>query len=1003
MEIDFGELAERNEFYSFLCSLVNSRTIEDSPFIIHILRVFTNAYIGTDSSSSSELTESLDGEHLIGDWIDKFKGRDISDLTHGTLRFPIRTGGVVAQIACVAGYLCGQSLIRMLHDTLTPVIQLLLSVNTHPYMSNEQIKRAFQLTERLIALSKNPVNTSQTSVMSPPLYYTVVNNLTELALYLINQECFNDLEQLLSSINTFEFTNEKSLAQHWDSLAVEISSLCLQELNDTFSNGEIRVTLRTSSLVSIFRAILSNTIKNESLWSVLSPIVHKLMNSLHFLSDNEKILATSTEDRVRFINATLHVISLTHSKGHPLTISGVTLLSSFKDLATVSDSSGLISIMNILAPLLPSLFSEHTELSSECIFACWTGVQEESSDSNELLSLFPTFLKACLGKKLLLSTCFHSGAILLTLMSLFDQVIEWGNKRIGVLHMLVVHLVDVWDSPSAVISMSIYWREVIKIFFTSPELSKSMKQLESVLSFSIHLEEFDFTSWRGNFIQNMSQFYLIELLGVLTDNGVARLEGYTALLEKIVNELVRIDIHSSKAKNKIHRFNSHLHREKLRTWQIILVLLTAIQRCYESKPNNFNEERILSLLRDHIPANTQPSVRCYIEWCVALLVSSSSILNDTLLHELKLYSSSPGSNSPFVYTSYVSILSLVIKKIHIPVALLTEIVAILIGMLSSSNTLLRHLALDLLKQIRELPVTKELPILPLLLQYCPDTGRHVEPSNWTMLIDPVRDITLHCLFEKIPMHFELGTGKSMCLDALTESNWNGKHTIPLGINNDIEDRSFSFNNQFNNCEVEDKVKPNVKVEAKDLMQKKVMPWEIMGGEVSMRLEGRYCELNESRQKGDLILIASLIDKPTNLGGMCRTCEVFGVAALVVSDKKMLEDRSFTSLSVSAERWVSVEEVKTRELPKYITLIKERGYTVIGVEQTPNSASLQEFSFPKRTTLLMGHEKYGIPIQLLELVDCCVQIPQFGIIRSLNVHVSCAISIWHYTTQHSLDT
>lgn len=31
-------------------------------------------------------------------------------------------------------------------------------------------------------------------------------------------------------------------------------------------------------------------------------------------------------------------------------------------------------------------------------------------------------------------------------------------------------------------------------------------------------------------------------------------------------------------------------------------------------------------------------------------------------------------------------------------------------------------------------------------------------------------------------------------------------------------------------------------------------------------------------------------------------------------------------------------------------------------------------------------------------DICVEIPQLGIIRSLNVHVSGAICIWEYTKQ-----
>ena len=47
---------------------------------------------------------------------------------------------------------------------------------------------------------------------------------------------------------------------------------------------------------------------------------------------------------------------------------------------------------------------------------------------------------------------------------------------------------------------------------------------------------------------------------------------------------------------------------------------------------------------------------------------------------------------------------------------------------------------------------------------------------------------------------------------------------------------------------------------------------------------------------------------------------------------------------------------------------------------------------------MGKEKEGIPINFLQILDNCVEIPQAGIIRSLNVHVSGALAIWEYTKQ-----
>lgn len=55
-------------------------------------------------------------------------------------------------------------------------------------------------------------------------------------------------------------------------------------------------------------------------------------------------------------------------------------------------------------------------------------------------------------------------------------------------------------------------------------------------------------------------------------------------------------------------------------------------------------------------------------------------------------------------------------------------------------------------------------------------------------------------------------------------------------------------------------------------------------------------------------------------------------------------------------------------------------------------------WPRRTVLLLGREKEGIPATLLPLLHHTVEIPQLGLIRSLNVHVSGAIAAYEFTRQ-----
>ncbi|UJR37543.1 hypothetical protein I4U23_030245 [Adineta vaga] len=169
------------------------------------------------------------------------------------------------------------------------------------------------------------------------------------------------------------------------------------------------------------------------------------------------------------------------------------------------------------------------------------------------------------------------------------------------------------------------------------------------------------------------------------------------------------------------------------------------------------------------------------------------------------------------------------------------------------------------------------------------------------------------------------------------------------------------------------------------------------------------ELRGSIKRTELILVASLIDKQANLGGLCRTGEVFGVKELVIDSIRILEDQQFLNLSMTAHKWLRIKQVQERELKEYLLDMQAQGYLIVAVEQTVNSQSLYEFQFPEKTLLLLGNEREGIRADLLSLVDATVEIPQAGVIRSLNVHVSvsgivinflqlCSCVIWPFSKE-----
>lgn len=169
--------------------------------------------------------------------------------------------------------------------------------------------------------------------------------------------------------------------------------------------------------------------------------------------------------------------------------------------------------------------------------------------------------------------------------------------------------------------------------------------------------------------------------------------------------------------------------------------------------------------------------------------------------------------------------------------------------------------------------------------------------------------------------------------------------------------------------------------------------------------------NSRNTVGELIVIASLIDKPENLGGICRTCEALGATRLYVPNMRIVQNKEFKALSMSSHQWMEISECrfdeKAKGADKYDEIEKllhdfkyKEGFKIIGLEQTSESQRLgaEKTTFSEKSVILLGAEKTGIPVELLTCLDQCVEIPQAGVTRSLNVHVSAAIFMWDYVRQ-----
>ena len=81
----------------------------------------------------------------------------------------------------------------------------------------------------------------------------------------------------------------------------------------------------------------------------------------------------------------------------------------------------------------------------------------------------------------------------------------------------------------------------------------------------------------------------------------------------------------------------------------------------------------------------------------------------------------------------------------------------------------------------------------------------------------------------------------------------------------------------------------------------------------------------------------------------------------------------------------------------VRALKAEGYTVVSVEQTVRSVSLNAFRPEPGTkyALVCGNEVDGVRQDVVDACDFSLEIPQWGTKHSLNVSVSVGVILWHF--------
>lgn len=148
---------------------------------------------------------------------------------------------------------------------------------------------------------------------------------------------------------------------------------------------------------------------------------------------------------------------------------------------------------------------------------------------------------------------------------------------------------------------------------------------------------------------------------------------------------------------------------------------------------------------------------------------------------------------------------------------------------------------------------------------------------------------------------------------------------------------------------------------------------------------------------NFVLILPNIRSGHNVGAMFRTADGAGVDKIYLTGYSPCPPHpQVDKVSLGAEKVVPWEYYKqTRPLLKKL---KQAGFTIVALEQTKKSVTIDEWPPLFPLALVVGNEKTGVTGTILKQCDVVIDLPMRGHKNSLNVSVAAGIAMYQISAK-----
>ncbi len=155
---------------------------------------------------------------------------------------------------------------------------------------------------------------------------------------------------------------------------------------------------------------------------------------------------------------------------------------------------------------------------------------------------------------------------------------------------------------------------------------------------------------------------------------------------------------------------------------------------------------------------------------------------------------------------------------------------------------------------------------------------------------------------------------------------------------------------------------------------------------------------ESNILPSTVLILCDIRSNENVGSLFRTADAVGIQKIYLCgitpppiDRFGREVKAIAKTALGAEKSTPWE--KDGDARVLIERLKGSGYTIVAIEQSPESIDYKTVTPAEPVIFLLGNEVAGLPPELLALADVIAEIPMRGEKESLNVAVAGGVALF----------